>query len=539
MARPGFDDPQWYRRAVFYEVFLRGFADSSGDGSGDLRGLTERLDHLDWLGVDCVWLLPFYASPLRDGGYDISDFFTVHPTYGVLADVIELVDEAHKRGIRVIADLVLNHTSDQHPWFQESRQDRTNPKADWYVWGDDDQRWSEARIIFHDTERSNWTWDPQREQYFWHRFFSHQPDLNYRNPEVCEAIIDMVRYWADLGLDGFRLDAVPVPLRGRRHQRREPARDPRVPAGDCGRRSTPAIPGRMLLAEANQWPSDVLPYFGRGDECHMCFHFPLMPRMYLAAKRGERGPIEAILAETPELPDGCQWGLFLRNHDELTLEMVTDAERDEMYAEYAADPMMRRNSGIGRRLAPLLHNSRPADGALLLAAVHAARAAPSSTTATRSGWATTSTSATATACARRCSGRATATPASRRPSPEALYLPVISDPVYGYQAVNVESQRQNGGSLLRWLSHILSVRREHPQLAVGTFTMVPVDNPAVFAYIRGGVAGEAPDPILCVANLHRQAQPAAIPLPGHVGARPLELLGDVPVPRRSAPIPTP
>ena len=244
MARPGFDDPQWYRRAVFYEVFLRGFADSSGDGSGDLRGLTERLDHLDWLGVDCVWLLPFYASPLRDGGYDISDFFTVHPTYGVLADVIELVDEAHKRGIRVVADLVMNHTSDQHPWFQESRQDRTNPKADWYVWGDDDQRWSEARIIFHDTERSNWTWDPQREQYFWHRFFSHQPDLNYRNEEVCEAIIDMVRYWARHRARRLPARRRAVPLRGRRDQRREPGRDPRLPAATAdGARRQPSRHG--------------------------------------------------------------------------------------------------------------------------------------------------------------------------------------------------------------------------------------------------------------------------------------------------------
>src|SRR4029079_14308324 len=291
---------------VSCEVCLVGFADSSGDGCGDLRGLTERLDHLDWLGVDCVWLLPFYASPLRDGGYDISDYFSVHPSYGVLADVVELVDEADKRGIRVIADLVPNHTSDQHPWFQESRQDRTNPKADWYVWNDDDQRWSEARIIFHDTERSNWTWDPVREQYFWHRFFSHQPDLNYRNPEVRRAVIDMVRYWADLGLDGFRLDAARYLQAGDRTTG-ENLPETYAFLQTLRAELDASHPGRMLLAEANQWPSDVLPYFGRGDSCHMCFHFPLMPRMSLAAKRGERGPIEAILAETPDLPDGCQW----------------------------------------------------------------------------------------------------------------------------------------------------------------------------------------------------------------------------------------
>ena len=527
MARPGFDDPQWYRRAVFYEVFLRGFADSSGDGNGDLRGLTERLDHLDWLGVDCVWLLPFYASPMRDGGYDISDFFTVHPTYGVLADVIELVDEAHKRGIRVVADLVMNHTSDQHPWFQESRQDRTNPKADWYVWHDDDQRWSEARIIFHDTERSNWTWDPLREQYFWHRFFSHQPDLNYRNPEVRRAVIDMVRYWADLGLDGFRLDAVPY-LYEADGTTGENLPETYAFLQTLRSELDASHPGRMLLAEANQWPSDVLPYFGRGDSCHMCFHFPLMPRMYLAAKRGERGPIEAILAETPDLPEGCQWGLFLRNHDELTLEMVTDAERDEMYEEYAADPTMRRNSGIGRRLAPLLHNSRPLME-LFYWLLFTLPGSPVLYYGDEIGMGDNvhlgDRDSVRTPMQWTGDRNAGFSPAA----PEALYLPVITDPVYGYQAVNVESQRQNGGSLLRWLSHILSVRREHPQLTIGSFTPVPVENPAVFAYIRGGLP-EAPDPILCIANLHRQAQPAAIPLPDHVGARPLELLGDVPFP---------
>ena len=527
MARPGFDDPQWYRRAVFYEVFLRGFADSSGDGCGDLRGLTERLDHLDWLGVDCVWLLPFYASPLRDGGYDISDYFAVHPSYGVLADVIELVDEAHKRGIRVIADLVPNHTSDQHPWFQESRQDRTNPKADWYVWNDDDQRWSEARIIFHDTERSNWTWDPLREQYFWHRFFSHQPDLNYRNPEVRRAVIDMVRYWADLGLDGFRLDAVPY-LYEADGTTGENLPETYAFLQTLRSELDASHPGRMLLAEANQWPSDVMPYFGRGDSCHMCFHFPLMPRMYLAAKRGERGPIEAILAETPDLPDGCQWGLFLRNHDELTLEMVTDAERDEMYEEYAADPTMRRNSGIGRRLAPLLHNSRPLME-LFYWLLFTLPGSPVLYYGDEIGMGDNVHLGDRDSVRTPMQWTGDRNAGFSQAAPEALYLPVITDPVYGYQAVNVESQRQNGGSLLRWLSHILSVRREHPQLAIGSFTPVPVENPAVFAYIRGGLP-EAPDPILCIANLHRQAQPAAIPLPDHVGARPLELLGDVPFP---------
>src|SRR5262249_30670715 len=458
---------------------------------------------------------------------DISDFFTVHPNYGVLADVIELTEEAHKRGIRVIADLVMNHTSDQHPWFQESRRDRNNGRADWYVWSDDDQRWSEARLIFHDTARSNWSWENEREQYYWHRFFAHQPDLNFRNPDVADAMFDVVRYWLDLGMDGFRLDAVPFLFE------EDGTNGENLPETyEFLRRLRSEVdsthPGRFLLAEANQWPSELLPYFARGDSCHMCFHFPLMPRMYLSAKRGQAEPMIRILAETPELPENCQWGLFLRNHDELTLEMVTDAERDEMYAEYAADPMMRRNSGIGRRLAPLLHNSRPLmelfywmlftlPGSPILSYGAESGMGDNIHLGDRDGVRTPmqwsgDRNAGFSACA-----------------PEALYLPVISDPVYGYQAVNVESQRQNGGSLLRWLSHIISVRREHPQLATGTVTQLDVETPAIFAYIRGGVA-DAPNPILCIANLNRQAQPAAVPLFDLAGAQPVELLGDVPFP---------
>ncbi len=305
----------------------------------------------------------------------------------------------------------MNHTSDQHPWFQESRRDRVNPKADWYVWSDEDQRWSEARVIFHDTETSNWSWDPQRQQYFWHRFFSHQPDLNYDNPEVIGAVLDVVRFWLDIGLDGFRLDAVPY-LYERDGTNGENLPETHAYLKRLRKEIDSSHPGKVLLAEANQWPSDVLAYFGDGDECHMCFNFPLMPRMYLAAKRGERGPIERIFDEMPTIPEGCQWGLFLRNHDELTLEMVTDSERDEMYAEYARDPKMRRNTGIGRRLAPLLDNNRPL-AELFHALLFSLPGSPSSTTATRSGWATTSSSATVTACGRRCSGRRTATPASR------------------------------------------------------------------------------------------------------------------------------
>jgi maltose alpha-D-glucosyltransferase / alpha-amylase len=518
---------RWFQRAVFYEVFVRGFADANGDGTGDLKGLTQRLDHLAWLGVDCLWLLPFYESPLRDGGYDISDFFSVHPAYGVLADAVELLEAAHERGIRVIADLVVNHTSDRHPWFQESRQDRTNPKADWYVWDDDGTKWSEARVIFHDTETSNWSYDPMRQQHYWHRFFGHQPDLNYRNPDVQAAMLDVVRYWLDLGMDGFRLDAVPYLFEA------DGTNGENLPeTHEFLKRLRKEVdathPGRVMLAEANQWPSDVVEYFGNGDECHMCFHFPLMPRMYLAAKRGHRGPIETIMAETPAMPDGCQWGIFLRNHDELTLEMVTDAERDEMYDEYAKDPKMRRNTGIGRRLAPLLDNRRP-----LMELFHALLCClPGSPVlyygdeigmgdnihlGDRDGVRTPMQWTPD-----RNAGFSTA-------DPEWLYLPLIMDPVYGYQAVNVERQRRNPGSFLQWIRALLMARRRHPQLAVGSMEILDVDNQAVLAFVRGGVEG-SPNPVLCVANLDRRAQPAGVPLGAYEGRRPVEVLGGVSFP---------
>jgi maltose alpha-D-glucosyltransferase/alpha-amylase len=518
---------RWYEQAIFYEVFVRGFADANVDGQGDLRGLTSRLDYLEWLGIDCIWLLPFYQSPLRDGGYDISDFFTILPAYGVLADAVELIEEAHARGLRVVADLVMNHTSDQHPWFQESRQDRVNPKADWFVWSDDDQRWSEARIIFHDIETSNWSWDPLRQQYFWHRFFSHQPDLNYDNPEVISAVLDVVRFWLDIGLDGFRLDAVPF-LYERDGTIGENLPETHNFLKRLRKEIDSTHPGKVLLAEANQWPSDVLDYFGDGDECHMCFNFPLMPRMYLAAKRGERGPIERILDEMPVIPEGCQWGLFLRNHDELTLEMVTDIERDEMYAEYARDPKMRRNTGIGRRLAPLLDNNRP-----LMELFHALLfSLPGSPVlyygdeigmgdniflGDRDG---------------------VRTPMQWAPDRNAgfsasdfeqLYLPPIMDPVYGFQAVNVEAQRRNPGSFLHWIRRMIDARSRHPQLAIGSYEMVPVSNPAVYVYVRGP-ADYGANPILCVANLSRQAQPVEVPLPQYNGRTPVELLGKVAFP---------
>ena len=351
------DDPLWFQRAVFYEVFIRGFFDGNNDGVGDIPGLIAKLDYLEWLGVDCLWLLPFYPSPLRDGGYDISDYFSVHPESGTVEDLSMLLDEAHARGIRVIADLVINHTSSDHPWFVESRQSRDNPKADWYVWNDDDQRWPEARVVFIDVEKSNWTYEPLRDQYYWHRFFSHQPDLNYDNPEVAEAMIEVVRFWLDLGLDGFRLDAVPYLYQ------RDGTTGENLPETHAFIRRLRAeidaqYPGRILLAEANGWPSDVADYFGDGDECHLCFNFPLMPRLFVAVRREQSYPITEILAQTPTPPEGAQWAIFLRNHDELTLEKVTEEERDYLFAEYARDPRMKRHMGIGRRLAPLLDRDR-------------------------------------------------------------------------------------------------------------------------------------------------------------------------------------
>src|ERR1700704_5072732 len=351
------EDRTWFKHAVFYEVLVRAFYDSNSDGAGDLRGLTEQLDYLKGLGVDCLWLPPFYDSPLRDGGYDIRDFYKVLPEFGDVDDFVELLDAAHRRGIRVITDLVMNHTSEAHAWFQESRHDPDGPYGDYDVWSDPSEKYTDARIIFVDTEESNWTFDPVRRQFYWHRFFSHQPDLNYDNPAVQEAMLDVLRFWLDLGIDGFRLDAVPY-LFEREGTNCENLPETHAYLKRIRREVDERYPDRVLLAEANQWPSDVVEYFGNGDECQMAFHFPVMPRMFMAVRREEAVPIYEILEQTPQIPESCQWGLFLRNHDELTLEMVTDEERDYMYSEYAKDPRMKINLGIRRRLAPLLDNGR-------------------------------------------------------------------------------------------------------------------------------------------------------------------------------------
>jgi len=519
-------DPRWYQRAVFYEVSVRAFNDANHDGTGDLAGLIEKLDYLQWLGVDCLWLLPFYQSPGRDGGYDISDYFTILPEYGDLADAVELVEQAHRRGIRIIADFVMNHTSDQHPWFQESRQDRTNPKADWYVWTDDDQKWPDARIIFVDTERSNWSWDPQRQEHYWHRFFSHQPDLNFENPEVQQAMIDAIRFWLDIGLDGFRLDAVPY-LYERDGTDGENLPETHLYLKRLRKEIDATHPGAVLLAEANQWPADVVDYFGDGDECHMCFHFPLMPRMFMAIRREERHPITEILARTPEIPEGAQWGIFLRNHDELTLEMVTDEERDYMFTEYAKDPRMKRNIGIGRRLAPLVDNDRTV-AELLHGLLFSLPGSPILYYGDEIGMGDNIYLG---------DRDGVRTPMQWTPDRNAgfskadfaqLYLPPLMDPVYGFSAVNVESQLRNPSSSLHWIQRMLAVRRSRAEIfGTGSLEVLPADNPSVLAFIRQ--VGD--DAILCVNNLSRFAQPVELNLARFEGRTPVELAGRVPFPR--------
>ncbi|MGW3997102.1 maltose alpha-D-glucosyltransferase [Amycolatopsis sp. NPDC004772] len=523
-------NPEWFKGAVFYEVLVRAFADSNGDGTGDLRGLAGRLDYLAWLGIDCLWLPPFYASPLRDGGYDISDFRAVLPEFGSVEDFVFLLNEAHRRGIRVITDLVLNHTSDAHPWFQQSRSEPDGPYGDYYVWSDDDSRYADARIIFVDTETSNWTYDPVRGQFYWHRFFSHQPDLNYENVDVQNAMIDVLRFWLDLGIDGFRLDAVPYLFE------QEGTNCENLPRTHeflkrCRKVVDDEYPGRILLAEANQWPSDVVEYFGDpqvgGDECHMAFHFPLMPRIFMAVRRESRFPISEILTQTPEIPSGTQWGIFLRNHDELTLEMVTDEERDYMYAEYAKDPRMKANIGIRRRLAPLLDNDRNQQE-LFTAMLLSLPGSPVLYYGDEIGmgdniW---------------LGDRdAVRTPMQWTPDrnagfsscdPGRIYLPVIMDPVYGYQGLNVEAQSNNSSSLLNWTRRMIEVRKQHHAFAEGEFVDLGGSNPSVLAYKRQWRRPDGgEDVVLCVNNLSRFPQPVELDLSAHRGCTPVELTGGV------------
>ena len=438
-------DPTWFKHAVFYEVLVRAFVDGNADGSGDLRGLMERLDYLQWLGVDCIWLPPFYDSPLRDGGYDIRDFYKVLPEFGTVEDFVALLNAAHERGIRVITDLVMNHTSDSHPWFQESRHDPDGPYGDFYVWSDTSEKYTDARIIFIDTEESNWTFDSVRKQFYWHRFFSHQPDLNYDNPVVQEAMIDVLRFWLDLGIDGFRLDAVPYLFE------REGTNCENLPETHAFLKRVRKVvddefPGRVLLAEANQWPADVVEYFGDpstgGDECHMAFHFPLMPRIFMAVRRESRFPISEILGQTPEIPDLAQWGIFLRNHDELTLEMVSDEERDYMYSEYAKDPRMKANVGIRRRLAPLLDNDRN-QIELFTALLLSLPGSPCLYYGDEIGMGDVIWLGDRDGVRTPMQWTPDRNAGFSKANPGRLYLPASQDSVYGYQAVNVEAQMRH------------------------------------------------------------------------------------------------
>ncbi|MEV4133775.1 maltose alpha-D-glucosyltransferase [Dactylosporangium sp. NPDC049742] len=536
--------PDWFRRAVFYEVLTQACFDSNDDGCGDLLGLVSKLDYLQWLGVDCIWLPPFYDSPRRDGGYDISDYTAISPEYGAVEDFVTLLDEAHARGIRVITDLVLNHTSDAHQWFQESRTDPSGPYGDFYVWRDDDTGYPDARIIFADTETSNWTFDPVRQQFYFHRFFHHQPDLNYDNPVVADTMLDVVRFWLDLGIDGFRLDAAPYLF----------AREGTECAGlpethEYLKRIRKIVddeyPGTVLLAEANLWPTDLVEYFGDatvGDECHMAFHFPLMPRIFMAVRRESRVPISEILAQTPAIPDNCQWGTFLRNHDELTLEMVTDEERDYLYSEYAQDPRMRLNLGIRRRLAPMLGNDRN-QIELFTSLLLSLPGSPVIYYGDEIGMGDNVYLGDRDGVRTPMQWNVDRNGGFSRSDPSRLYLPMNNGWVYGYQSVNVERQMEEPASLLHWTRKMLAIRKRHTAFALGDFTELTGTNGAVLAFLRryrdetvtrtaaDNAADSAEEVLLCVHNLSRHPQPVQLPLgdlfAGHV---PVELTGDTTFP---------
>jgi maltose alpha-D-glucosyltransferase/alpha-amylase len=528
MSEPGAwfeSDPLWFKRAVFYEIHIRGFFDGNDDGAGDFRGLSDKLDYLQWLGIDCIWLLPMYASPLRDGGYDIADFFTIHPDYGSVEDFRLFVESAHQRGIRVIADLVMNHTSTDHAWFQESRSSPDSPKRDWYVWADEDTGYPETRVIFIDSEPSNWTWDPVAGQYYWHRFFWHQPDLNFDNPEVQEAMLNVLRFWLDLGIDGFRLDAVPYLYE------RDGTNGENLPeTHDYLKRVRAEVdaryPDRVLLAEANQWPEDVVHYFGDGDECHMCFHFPVMPRMFMSLRREEAKPILEILDRTPAIPEAAQWGLFLRNHDELTLEMVTDEERDYMYVEYAKDPRMKLNLGIRRRLAPLLDNGRD-EIELMHAILFSLPGAPVLYYGDEIGMGDNVYLGDRDGVRTPMQWTGDRNGGFSRADFAQLYLPPLMDPVYGFGAVNIEAQLRTPTSLLRWLHRFIALRKEHPVFGVGTYEPLRPENPRIFAHVRR----YEDDVVLCVHNLARSAQAVELDLGEFEGWVPEEMLGRSAFPR--------
>ncbi len=518
-------DPLWYKDAIIYELHVKSFSDSTGDGIGDFPGLTQKLGYLQDLGVNAVWLLPFYPSPLRDDGYDIADYYGVHPAYGTLAEFEQFVEEAHRRRIRVITELVVNHTSDQHPWFQRARKAPPgSPDRDFYVWSDTDDKYAEARIIFLDFEQSNWTWDHEAQAYYWHRFFHHQPDLNYDNPLVREAIIDVLRFWFNLGIDGMRLDAVPY-LVEREGTNCENLPETHAVLKELRRELDSIRPECMLLAEANQWPDDVRPYFGDGDECHMAFHFPLMPRIFMALSRGDRFPITEILRRTPEIPYECQWAVFLRNHDELTLEMVTDEERDYMYGEYAKDPQMRLNLGIRRRLAPLMNNRRQRIN-VINSLLFSFPGTPVVYYGDELGMGDNIYLGDRNGVRTPMQWNGNLNAGFSNADPTRLYAPVIADSQYGYALVNVENQERNPESLLNWMKQIIAVRNQHPVFGRGEMTVLLPENRKILAYLRH----DQSEVILVVANLADSVQPVELYLSDFQGYTPVEMFGKTPFP---------
>jgi len=518
-------DDQWYKDAIFYELQVKSFYDSNADGIGDFRGLLEKLDYLKDLGVDCIWVTPFYPSPLKDDGYDIADFYGVHSDFGTLQDVKLFIKEAHRRKLKVMFDLVMNHTSDQHPWFQEARSDPKSPRRGYYVWSDTDQKYQDARIIFTDTERSNWTWDPVAKQYYWHRFFSHQPDLNYDNPRVRRSIFKIMRHWLDLGVDGFRADAIPY-LFEREGTNGENLPETHAYLKEVRREVDRQFPGRILLAEANQWPADVRPYFGDGDEFHMAFNFPVMPRIYMALRREDRTPIMEIISQLPDIPEACQWCLFLRNHDELTLEMVTDEERDYMYTEYAKDPRMKINVGIRRRLAPLVDNGRRRIE-LLNSLLFTLPGSPIIYYGDEIGMGDNIYLGDRNGVRTPMQWSGDRNAGFSRADAAQLYSPVIMDPVYGYQATNVEAQLRNPSSLLNWMKRLIKLRKQYPVFGRGAIEFCHPTNQKVLVYVRKG-AGQT---VLVVNNLSRFVQPVQLDLSQYNGWTPVEIMGETTFPQ--------
>ena len=510
-------DPQWHRRSVFYEVMVRSFVDSNGDGTGDLAGLISKLDYLQWLGVDALWLPPFFQSPLRDGGYDVSDYRAILPEFGTIDEFRELVTKAHERNMRIVIDLVINHTSDQHPWFQASRSDPEGPYGDYYVWSDTDEKYEDVRIIFVDTEESNWAFDAERRQFYWHRFFSHQPDLNFENPKVHDEIFDVVRFWADLGVDGFRLDAIPY-LYESDGGTGESEPETHEFIKKLRQMVDTEYPGRVLIAEANQWPHEVVEFFGTDEEpeCHMAFDFPVMPRIFYALRSQQATELQRQLSEETNAPEGSAWGVFLRNHDELTLEMVSEEYRQAMYGWYAYDPRMRANIGIRRRLAPLLDNSR-AELELAHALLFSLNGSPFLYYGDEIGmgdniWLPD-----------RDSSR---TPMQWTPDrnagfshadPGKLYLPVVQSLVFHYNQINVETQLAQPRSLLHWIRNVIHVRKAHPAFGLGSIRVLETDNESVLAFVReyegsGGPMGDRPERVLCVFSFAHNPTSATIDL---------------------------